>query len=107
MNRAAVSGMLVCMEQLLTVEAQRVVQRMYDYGLSLWGDLSRDIPFFVVPTGQRRDQVRQVSGEMPSKHCCSELYKLGLVEMEQARDDGEDRRHFWLSNSGLALARTF
>lgn len=105
MNHSAASNIMIGMKHL-----RQVVRQMYDYRVVLWGDPSRDIPFLVVKDGfrPRRNQVRPVSGKMPSASCCVELHERGFIEMEPASEGGEGRRYFHLTNSGLALAaRTF
>ena len=93
------------MNQLLTAGAAQVVRLMNDYGLWLWGDLSRTAPFCVVQMAPRQAEVRKDSGELPAAQYCSELHERGLIEMGHITDGGKGR-YFWLSESGFALART-
>ena len=99
---------MISMEQPLNDETQAVLRCMAYGGLSLYGDPSRGVrgvPFFFLPNGQRRDQVRGASPRAPSASCCVELHERGLIK--QASEGQGGRAWFDLSNSGLALARTF
>ena len=68
------------MDDLISVGARKILSDMIKHGFELFGDPSRDVPFFFSPT----DLKHRVPGKIdpPGSVYCRELLKRKLIEPE-------------------------
>ncbi len=85
----------------VSVSAVSVLRQMYDYGLWLWGNPARSVPFCVVKMGLRQPNARPRKGDLPSRDDCVALCDAGLMEVVRP---AEKQAFFRLSESGITLA---
>jgi hypothetical protein len=83
--------------------ALRILHHLVEDGFVLFGNPSRDVPFFLLPT----DLKRTASGTIdpPVARDCVELLKHGLIEPFAANCGDEGARLFRVSEFGLTAAR--
>ena len=87
----------------MTVGAARVLKAMIEHEFFLFGDPSREVPLFFLPSHHSRKVLGVV--DLPQACFCAELLELGFIEPESAEVKSGDRR-FRVSEAGFAALKS-
>lgn len=88
------------MGQLTKAGAVEILKHMVEHGFRLFGDPSRDVPWFFLPT----DLNHKVFGsiDLPASRDCVELLRRKLIQAEDSTKQG--KQTFRVSESDLGTA---